>query len=473
MRLNSFYRALTSLTFSVAVLAFLLLATLLGTLILQDAHPEKFAQTYGSWAPLLRSLGLHDIFHSRWFEGAVALLGLSLLLAGFQRPNLRASRFGHLLCHLGAAVILAGAALGHFRGFKGFMALRKGEAKGEAVAMKWGVPAGESRALGFSLRLEDFQVERHAPDFRLRLYQRDGEDFSVKKSMALKEAKGWILAGQSQSFRLVQAFPDFFLKVELKEAEGGKGPAGLQLEFGEAVVPLLAGVTGREAALLPSGIPAQFVWDPPRAEVLAALEGSDSVPERALLVLGKSREVLALEKGRVARRDRLGSDSGPFPGIPGARYRIFPSAQESRTPSTRSEEWIHPVAAIELRKGEEESSIYMLSADHRKPLLFPDGNTVLAFERKADDIKAYRSRIAVMNGASKTLERTLAVNAPLHVGGYSFYQSDFREEDPDYSGLLVVRDPGLPWIWTGFAMICAGVAWTFYVRPRTRRREES
>jgi cytochrome c biogenesis protein len=37
------------------------------------------------------------------------------------------------------------------------------------------------------------------------------------------------------------------------------------------------------------------------------------------------------------------------------------------------------------------------------------------------------------------------------------------------SGILVRRDPGLPLVWTGFAMILIGIFLTFYVTPRTVR----
>jgi cytochrome c biogenesis protein ResB len=62
------------------------------------------------------------------------------------------------------------------------------------------------------------------------------------------------------------------------------------------------------------------------------------------------------------------------------------------------------------------------------------------------------------------------VNDPLSYKGYSFYQSNYRKEDPTYSGILVVRDPGLPVVWAGFVMVCAGVIFAFYARPRILER---
>jgi len=31
-----------------------------------------------------------------------------------------------------------------------------------------------------------------------------------------------------------------------------------------------------------------------------------------------------------------------------------------------------------------------------------------------------------------------------------------------------VRDPGVPWVFLGFGLICVGVAYMFYVEPRLR-----
>jgi cytochrome c biogenesis protein ResB len=63
-------------------------------------------------------------------------------------------------------------------------------------------------------------------------------------------------------------------------------------------------------------------------------------------------------------------------------------------------------------------------------------------------------------------EATIAVNAPLSYGGYEFYQSDWRASDLDYSGLKIVRDPGLGLVYAGMIMLSAGVIFVFYIRPR-------
>lgn len=84
--------------------------------------------------------------------------------------------------------------------------------------------------------------------------------------------------------------------------------------------------------------------------------------------------------------------------------------------------------------------------------------------------KAFRSRLAVLEEGHPVLAKTIAVNDPLEYDGYHFYQANYRWDDPTYSGLEVVRDPGLPLVWTGFFLIGGGVIFLFYVKPRLSHR---
>ncbi len=63
--------------------------------------------------------------------------------------------------------------------------------------------------------------------------------------------------------------------------------------------------------------------------------------------------------------------------------------------------------------------------------------------------------------ASKTIE----VNKPLRYQGFSMYQSAYDEQREMFSVLGIVKDPGLPLVYIGFAVISAGVLFNFYLRP--------
>ena len=182
--------------------------------------------------------------------------------------------------------------------------------------------------------------------------------------------------------------------------------------------------------------------------------------------------MIELEGGRPVRVVPLEVGVGALPGVEGASVRIFESAKEARVPISASEEWSNPVAQVEYRYQGEIHSV-MLSAEHSRPLGLPDGETVLSFESDHDEAKAYRSRLAVIEDGQRVLTKTISVNDPLSYGGYSFYQSNYRKEDLTYSGIMVVKDPGLPVVLTGLALICVGAVWSFYVRPRLIRRIRS
>jgi hypothetical protein len=110
------------------------------------------------------------------------------------------------------------------------------------------------------------------------------------------------------------------------------------------------------------------------------------------------------------------------------------------------------------------------------PLRLAGGRLVLAIDRRQDDVKEYRSLVSMWEGGRKVRSATIQVNHPLSYRGYAFYQANFDPKNPDYSGIEVVRDPGLPLVYVGFLMLSLGVIYIFYITPRIvdfrRRRAE-
>lgn len=73
--------------------------------------------------------------------------------------------------------------------------------------------------------------------------------------------------------------------------------------------------------------------------------------------------------------------------------------------------------------------------------------------------------ITTING-QKIVSPPILVNSPFSYGGYKFYQSNYNPDNPYYSGILVVKDPGLPLVYIGFVFICAGIIYIFYIKPK-------
>ncbi len=191
--------------------------------------------------------------------------------------------------------------------------------------------------------------------------------------------------------------------------------------------------------------------------------------ERELLILGAARQFWGLERGRKVREAPLETWTAVCEGLPVAGMQVHPSAVVEAVPGTRSQAWENPVADIVLEEGGAARKL-RLTAGHGQPVPLADGKRFLALEMRADEPKAFRSSLAVLEDGKKVAGKTIVVNDPLSYGGYMFYQSNFRKEDPTYSGIQVVKDPGLGVVFAGFAMMSLGVIFVYYIRPRILER---
>lgn len=98
----------------------------------------------------------------------------------------------------------------------------------------------------------------------------------------------------------------------------------------------------------------------------------------------------------------------------------------------------------------------------------------LDFKIYLDDfsVKDFRSKVAVIEPPSRgkpaqeILKETIEVNRPLRYKGYSFYQASYDQDNFKWTGLDVVKDPGVPFVWCGFILLNLGVILRFYFRPK-------
>ena len=88
-------------------------------------------------------------------------------------------------------------------------------------------------------------------------------------------------------------------------------------------------------------------------------------------------------------------------------------------------------------------------------------------------IKDWKSSLQLLEGGQVVREKTIEVNVPLSYKGYTFYQSSYDPDDLTYTALQVVRDPGVPVVYAGFALMIVGLTIVFYVYPwlNTRKRK--
>jgi len=72
-------------------------------------------------------------------------------------------------------------------------------------------------------------------------------------------------------------------------------------------------------------------------------------------------------------------------------------------------------------------------------------------------VRQYSSDVALRSEDGTERVGTVSVNDPLGVAGYSLFQSGYDQERGEYSIIQVVREPGLPIVYAGFALLCLGV----------------
>jgi cytochrome c biogenesis protein len=205
------YQLLSSVTLAIALLGFIAVSSIFGTLIKQQAPPEEYLSFYSeSTYTIFRFLGLDDIFHSKWFFCVIGLFVLNLIFCSLPRftkllrsraavkvpdrkvldaMSLRCiaqgkriddvinvfkgyravqssegnriiergslGRYGVYMIHLSIIIILIGGLIGLLFGYRGPLALAKGEIKDSVMVRGSGT---KTQPLGFALKLKDFKV---------------------------------------------------------------------------------------------------------------------------------------------------------------------------------------------------------------------------------------------------------------------------------------------------------------------------
>jgi hypothetical protein len=81
-------------------------------------------------------------------------------------------------------------------------------------------------------------------------------------------------------------------------------------------------------------------------------------------------------------------------------------------------------------------------------------------------VKDYISELEIVRNGNVVAAKNVEVNHPLHYGDYHFFQQSCGEDDPlgEYTVLMVVSDSGLYLVYSGYALLVAGVFWHFWGR---------
>lgn len=270
----------------------------------------------------------------------------------------------------------------------------------------------------------------------------------------IKLGEELILADGSQ-VKALRFLPHFTYDIAKKEARSlSDRPMNPALEIevaGGSKRWLFAHMPGHDHGK--AGPKLSYVYSPGglSAETILAVSGAEG---NVLVRRGEEDEIVPLAEGSEIAGVRFG--------------KLYAQARLEREPATASEEMKNPAVLLQVTD-QGKSGSTLLIASKQDGVRLSNGS-VLTFEARGDEVKAFRSYLSILDGQARR-EEVVAVNAPVRVGDWMLYQVNYDPNDPKYSGLEAVRDPGVTWVFAGFGFMFLGVVYMIYVAPRLRRRE--
>jgi ResB-like family len=448
---------LSGFRFTSSLLIALAIFAILGTLILQGKPAEIYRARYGAVAGLILALRFDDIFHGLPYAGLMALFGAAILASATLRWPISARRAGFFIAHVGLLISGAGAAASSMLSVRGRIDLfAGGDVAHQVRVTRNGVATGAYEKLPFELKLDQFDLVNYETEYRIGYYEkirivRDGvamDDYRLKTSFDPDLA--WHRLPQGDRFRLKAIYPDFEQVVRLTPA--AEGPAALRVTL-----------AGRSQWLQPG----ELAGTPDGTLAVAFGDQRPTPPPgyaTTVLVSLLDRQVVVHRADGDATQP-LTEGLALFGGV--VRFEeLLPHSARGAIYQTRSREWRNPAVVVESELNGRPSETLATAAQPRG-IFLRDGKAALVFEKRDKEVKAFLSHVTARQGNS--VERAvISVNDPFDFGGWMLYQVNYNPDDPTYSGLEAVRDPGVLWVFVGFALICVGVFYMLYVEPRLR-----
>lgn len=209
--INRFFGFLSSLKLTIFILSFIAVASILGTVIKQNAPAQVYLSTYSEITlRLIDFFQLYDLYHAPWFIGVIVLFAINLVTCTFTKfrkkrllfPTLfdestlsnmelnfqikkgmeekavsliskrfrkniyrgedglifekgAIGKYGVIFIHISVLIVLLGGLIGLIWGYKGFVMLYKGDVKERFI-----LRGDETKEMpfGFLIRCKDFNI---------------------------------------------------------------------------------------------------------------------------------------------------------------------------------------------------------------------------------------------------------------------------------------------------------------------------
>lgn len=141
----------------------------------------------------------------------------------------------------------------------------------------------------------------------------------------------------------------------------------------------------------------------------------------------------------------------------------------TKATATRSAVPNNPAIEAQLRDKAGRASTFWVFARFPDMHQKTDPNFKFTYRWVGRRPKDFISKVTVLKGGKEMVSADIRVNEPLHFDGYTFFQSTYDTEALSWSGLQVVKDPGVPIVYAGFILLMLGLVTIFYVNPLIQR----
>jgi hypothetical protein len=475
---RSLFQIIHTPYFSTSCLLFIALGTAIGTFVLFSA------------------LSFDNVFHSWWYVGLYGLLGISLVRTSFIRPFTKTSFFFYA-AHLSPVIVLAGFWMDYFYGYRGIIGLEVGS-ESSTVRVYEG---NTNRVMGqvelpFNVRLNAFSSEKFDPDYRIQVWKgkppsanphggMDTESMNqlpeLLTTVALEPGKVHKIYGTDFYYRLGEFFPNFHFTYDYPEVTDTIEPAdpGIMIQLNiPAGTPQVQLRANQNSSLFEPHLNAmmEFHWElPDDLESLNLSEEWDPTDTlRRVVFAGLDEQVYYVGDKGVQRVSLERSTDYKIPGKSGMSFLyqfIFPDAKfMSANPASMNDELLNPVARLEVWEKDwtayEYAYVYPSQGSSSGFYFVPSGNYMLGLNSFRDmQVKYWRSNLSLIGADGASLKtKDVEVNEPVSYNGYKFYQTDYDEQNPNYSGIGVSYNPGLGVVYAGFIILFFSSLFLMFIR---------
>lgn len=189
--------------------------------------------------------------------------------------------------------------------------------------------------------------------------------------------------------------------------------------------------------------------------------------------------VYTLDSGEGQRLiAEINTETGVESDIAGTGYRIkvlrylsdFAMDTITKVAQTRSGTPNNPAIQVRLKSKAGQISTFWVFARFPDMHQKMDPNFKFVYRWVGRRPKDFISKVTILKENKELVKRDIRVNEPLSFGGYKFFQSSYDTEALAWSGLQIVRDPGVPVVYAGFILLIAGFTVIFYINPVIQRR---